>query len=297
MKRSLSIALLLSIALHLMVFGGMMIYTLATKPSLAPQPVTIEILDQKPENKPAIVVKKTKVKLEKTTQIVEQEDKALNQEKVEDARFLSLHNQKVIKQTQAANQGEFQNLKTKDIKAGKPVESKKSSPPAPNLNQLLAAYDPMAAGFKKQEAKTNQETEAAQKGGSVSQTSDYLKDVDQGIETLLNTREFKYYTYYNRIRKQLSQFWEPKVREKVNSMFQQGRKIASAQDRTTKLLIVLNSAGTLVNVKVLSDSGVRDLDDAAIEAFRAAAPFPNPPKGIIETDGTVKIRWDFVLET
>jgi protein TonB len=124
-----------------------------------------------------------------------------------------------------------------------------------------------------------------------------LKDIDQGIETLLNTREFKYYTYYNRIRKQLSQFWEPKVREKVNIMFQQGRKVASAQDRITKLLIVLNSRGTLVNVKVISDSGVRDLDDAAVEAFRAAAPFPNPPKGIIETDGTVKIRWDFVLET
>jgi protein TonB len=83
----------------------------------------------------------------------------------------------------------------------------------------------------------------------------------------------------------------------MTNLFQQGRSIASARDRITKLLIVLNPAGTLVNVQVLSDSGVRDLDDAAIEAFRAAAPFPNPPKGIIETDGTVKIRWDFVLET
>jgi protein TonB len=277
-----------------MFFGGMAIYTLATRPPIAPQTVTIEILDQKPDTKPEIIAKKTRVKIE-NNQIVEQEDKALNQDKVEDARFLSAHNQKVLRQTQAANHGEFQNLKTKDVKAGKPVESKKSAPP--DLNQLLAAYDPMAASFKKQEAKTNRETEAAQKGGTVSQTSDYLKDVDQGIETLLNTREFKYYTYYNRIRKQLSQFWEPKVREKVNTMFQQGRKIASAQDRTTKLLIVLNSVGTLVTVQVLSDSGVRDLDDAAIEAFKAAAPFPNPPKGIIETDGTVKIRWDFVLET
>jgi protein TonB len=295
MKRSLSIAILLSLALHLMFFGGMAVYTHATKPPMTPSTVTIEILDQKPDNKPQDVMQKPRVKLEKSAQIVEQDDKPLNQEKVEDAHFLSAHNQKVVKQTQSANHGEFQNLKSKDIKAGKLEERKKAAPP--NLDQLLAAYDPMAAGFKKQEAKTNQEAEDAPKGGNVSQTSDYLKDVDQGIETLLNTREFKYYTYYNRIRKQLSQFWEPKVREKVNTMFQQGRKIAAAQDRITKLLIVLNSAGTLVNVKVLSDSGVRDLDEAAIEAFRAAAPFPNPPKGIIETDGTVKIRWDFVLET
>lgn len=293
MKRSLSIGLLLSLVLHFMGFGGVAIYTLTTQKPAIPQTVTIEILDQQPvPAKPKVVVKKDKIKIE--NQIVEQDEKALNHEKPEDAQFLSANDQKVAKQTQAMNHGQFQNLKTKDTKAGKPVETKKSTP---KLDQLLAAYDPMAASMKKQEAKTKQEAEAAQKGGDVSQSSDYLKNVDQGIETLLNTREFKYYTYYNRIRKQLSQYWEPKVKEKVTTMFQQGRKIASAQDRTTKLLIVLDSTGTLVNVQVLSDSGVRDLDDAAIESFRAAAPFPNPPKGIIETDGTVKIRWDFVLET
>lgn len=293
MKRSLSIGLLLSLVLHFLGFGGVAIYTLTTQKPAIPQTVTIEILDQQPvPDKPKTVVKKDKIKIE--NQIVEQDEKALNHEKPEDAQFLSANDQKVAKQTQAMNHGQFQNLKTKDTKAGKPVETKKSTP---KLDQLLAAYDPMAAGMKKQEAKTKQEAEAAQKGGDVSQSSDYLKNVDQGIETLLNTREFKYYTYYNRIRKQLSQYWEPKVKEKVTTMFQQGRKIASAQDRTTKLLIVLDSTGTLVNVQVLSDSGVRDLDDAAIESFRAAAPFPNPPKGIIETDGTVKIRWDFVLET
>jgi len=266
---------------------------MATQKPVVPQAVTIEILDQKPVPvKPETIAKKDSSKLEK--QIVEQDEKALNQERPEETYFLSAHDQKVAKQTQAVNHGEFQNLKSKNTKAGKPVEGKKS---APKLDQLLAAYDPMAAGMKKQEAKTMQEAEAAQKGGETSQTVDHLKNIDQGIETLLNTREFKYYTYYNRIRKQLSQYWEPKVKEKVSTMYQQGRRIASAQDRITKLLIVLDASGTLVNVQVLSDSGVRDLDDAAVESFRAAAPFPNPPKGIIETDGTVKIRWDFVLET
>lgn len=294
MKRTLSLAILLSLALHLLLGGGLVIFSLSRPSPLVPQPpVTIEILDQDPVQKPKDLAKKVKTKTE-NNQIVEQEEKALNEEAPEDSRFLSANNQKVLKQTQAANHGEFQNKKTKAEKAGKPTENKKSSP---KLDQLLAAYDPMATSLKKQESKTREESEAAQRGGDASMTNDYLKDVDQGIETLLNTREFKYYTYYNRIRKQLSQYWEPKVREKVNSLFRQGRNIASAQDRTTKLLIVLNAAGTLVNVQVLSDSGIRDLDDAAIEAFRAAAPFPNPPKGIIETDGTVKIRWDFVLET
>ena len=51
-----------------------------------------------------------------------------------------------------------------------------------------------------------------------------------------------------------------------------------------------------MKVQVLEDSGLRDLDEAAVDAFREAAPFPNPPQGIVEKDGTVKIRWDFVLE-
>ena len=76
----------------------------------------------------------------------------------------------------------------------------------------------------------------------------------------------------------------------------QGRSIASNTDRITKIVIILDGQGTLQRVQVIGPSGLLDLDDAAVEAFRAAAPFPNPPKGIIESDGTVKIRWDFILE-
>lgn len=294
MKRSVLIGILLSLTLHILFAGSILLLKLQSPaPKVASKPVTIEILDQEPGPKKPTLRKADPLELSKN-QIVEQDEKSVNQEKPDDARFLSAQNQKVLKQTQAQNRGEFQNLKTKTAKAGKPHETKKA---LPKLDQLLSAYDPMAAAMKKQEAKTLEEAEAHEKGGTVSQSSDYVKNVDQGIETLLNTREFKYYTYYNRIRKQLSHYWEPKVREKMNVLFQQGRTIASTKDRITKLLIILNPAGTLVNVQVVSDSGVRDLDDAAVEAFRAAAPFPNPPKGIIEGDGTVKIRWDFVLET
>jgi protein TonB len=130
----------------------------------------------------------------------------------------------------------------------------------------------------------------------VSQTDDHLKDVQTGAETILSSREFVYYAYYSRIKDRLRLYWEPKIKEKMNRIFASGRKIASEEDRITKLVIVLDQAGKLIKVQVLSESGLKDLDDAAIEAFQAAAPFPNPPKGIIESDGTIKIRWDFVIE-
>ena len=73
-------------------------------------------------------------------------------------------------------------------------------------------------------------------------------------------------------------------------------RAASEGDKITRVIIILDDRGTLIRVQVVGRSGVTDLDDAAVEAFRAAAPFPNPPKGIVEADGTIKIRWDFVLE-
>ena len=116
------------------------------------------------------------------------------------------------------------------------------------------------------------------------------------MKTLLSKREFVYYSYYARIKEAIRQHWEPDVREKVKIIYRQGRSIASAKDRVTQVLVVLNGKGELMRVEVLGQSGVDQLDNAAVEAFRAASPFPNPPKGMIESDGTVKIRWDFVLE-
>ncbi len=82
----------------------------------------------------------------------------------------------------------------------------------------------------------------------------------------------------------------------MEALVRQGRFVASTSSRVTKLVIVLNNKGDLVKIQVMDRSGLRDLDDAAIEAFKAAAPFPNPPKGMVEKDGKIRIKWDFILE-
>lgn len=237
-------------------------------------------------------------------QIVDQEEKPMNDEVPTEAKFLSAHNQTVKKQSVAQQKGDFKNLKQKPTPTPTPQKSQAmaAAKPSPQKFDPLADMDRRFKAKQMENIGKNPEERQLEKPTSatandVSQSPDYLKDVDKGIETLLNTKEFKYYTYFNRIRRQLSQHWEPKVKEKLNAMFRQGRKIASDEDKITKLLITLDKAGLLVKVQILSDSGVRDLDEAAIDAFRAAAPFPNPPKGIVDPDGTVKIRWDFILES
>lgn len=258
-------------------------------------------------------------------QIVEQDENRINDETPKDAKYLSRHNQKVVKETQAATHGKFRNtadsagLKTPETKPGKTSEQKsqdktaKENQPNQDLKQPADDKEFYASddgpSFKSKPSLKDltpsfkpgpppvEDAHVAQGGGTgASASDDHLKDVKQGMQTLLSTREFVYYTYYNRIKDKLRQYWEPKIKEKMTRILRQGRTIASSDDRITRVVIVLDNRGTLVRVQIVGASGVADLDDAAVEAFRAAAPFPNPPKGIVDADGTIKIRWDFILE-
>jgi TonB family protein len=246
-------------------------------------------------------------------QVVEQDEKPVNDEKSDKAKYLSAHNQVVEKETVAQNRGEFKNRKENNSVSGdggSPKLSLKDLQPKLDIARMVQekAESEKAIeqnleeeALKAYQEKVQQQAQAPQVrpgtgGADVSQTNDYLKDAEKGMETMLSTREFVYYSFYARIRRQLNQHWGGKVREKVSKIVREGRSIASTDDKITKLLITLDKNGTLVKVQVVSDSGIRDLDEAAIEAFKEAAPFPNPPAGIIDPDGTIKIRWDFILE-
>jgi len=227
-------------------------------------------------------------------QIVEQDEKPVNDEVDPNAKYLSQFNQKVVSETKAQNAGKYNNSAGKGLSQGqaakKPREALDMQPQVKGPGSILDKFKPKVDWT----AMANKN--AGGDGLDLSRTSDHLKEVETGAQTVLSTREFIYYSYFKRIKGQIQQYWEPSIKGKMRKIMHSGRNIASTADRTTKLLIILNEKGTLVGVKVLSESGLEDLDDAAIEAFRAAAPFPNPPTGIVESDGTIKIRWDFVLE-
>ncbi|MBL7543062.1 MAG: TonB family protein [Bdellovibrionaceae bacterium] len=281
-----SLFLLISVFIHIAFYFSVYYTPAAPKKS---ETIDVSYIEATPK------VVEPKDKLEKNRQIVDQEDQALNNEIPEDEFYLSKNNQKVLKPTVAREKGEFKNTK-QNKSPQKASPSQTSAPAIAKKNEKFNPLSDMTASFKQKSFDTMASNHPSS-SAAVSQTQDYLKNTALGVETILSTKEFKYYTYFNRIRKQLSEHWEPKVRDKLTKMFRQGRTIASNQDRTTKLLIILDQKGVLVNVQLVSDSGVKDLDEAAMESFRSAAPFPNPPKGIVDPDGTVKIRWDFILES
>ncbi len=237
------------------------------------------------------------------SQIVETDSNAANLQKDDNAKLLSEKSNTVKKQTLAKFDAQFKNVKSRGTKSSPAAQKQEQqlaqtkSKVAPLLNPI---FDPYAAFTKKtvqQELKNFTTGENSLNQGDTSTTNDRVDDVSSDLITMLNTKEYKYYGFYHRIKTQLNQWWQPKVREKVSKLMRQGRAIASDTSKETRLMIVLNEKGTLIKIQVLNASGIRDLDDAAVEAFRSAAPFPNPPKGIVDRDGTVKIPWNFVIES
>ncbi len=125
----------------------------------------------------------------------------------------------------------------------------------------------------------------------------YIQGVREGEVTALNTKEFVFYSYFERVRKQLDQAWQPLVRQNIQKILKSGRKLASNADHITRALVTLNQQGQILRIQVLEESGSQDLDQAAVDALNRAGPYPNPPKGLVDGKGEVQIRWDFILKT
>lgn len=123
--------------------------------------------------------------------------------------------------------------------------------------------------------------------------NDHIRDVPKGEETLLNSREFRYATFFNRVKRGVSNHWNP---GDVYMRRDPYGNIYGVKDRYTVLSVVLDNQGSLKDVSVAQSSGVGFLDDEAIHAFQGASPFPNPPRGLLEDDGHIRFQFGFYFE-
>lgn len=112
-------------------------------------------------------------------------------------------------------------------------------------------------------------------GGSV----DHIEDADEGEFTSLNSRKWKYATFFNRMKRQVAQNWHP---DQVYLRRDPNGNIYGTRDRLTVLRVSLNPNGSVAKIYVAKQSGVDFLDDEAVRAFNEAQPFPNPPGGLVD---------------
>lgn len=281
-RSSLFLFLGLSVLLHLFVLSGL--YFARLEPmNLQEKTVFIDLTGVPPVE--ALQEK------EKPRQVVETE-KADNTEKPKDAKYLGERDQLVKEETKAKQVDSFRD--GGQAKAGQKGQSLSLKDLAPT-KQIAPPTQTEVDAYRKA-----QEQMASSQGGEMnpgSATNDYLKDAKEGDRTMLSTKEFVYFGYYQRIRKRLEVAWNSRLRSTLESYGGVGRQLASNQDYVTGVIVVLDRFGQITAVKVLRQSGAHDLDRAAVDAFNSAGPFPDPPSGLVDEKGEIRIRWDFILQS
>lgn len=122
---------------------------------------------------------------------------------------------------------------------------------------------------------------------------DHVTGVKEGDQTLLNSRRYVYASFFNRVKQQVAQHWNPNLVYRRRDPY---GNVYGVKDRHTTLKVILTKGGKLRKVFVVNSSGLKFLDREAMRAFRQAQPFPNPPEGLIDKDGNIQFKFGFFLQ-
>jgi protein TonB len=253
--------------------------------------------------------KKLKKKIKEKKQIVNT-DQNKEVEKSEDSKFLGKTSQKFKKETQASRVGIYKkrgkrkkktsfkqnNLKRAySKKTRRPKKKKKISLSDLSLKNQNSLADLLIleTGKESVDSKSKKESLSGEKG--LAQNNDYLEDIPLGDITKLNTTEYRFFGFFQRIRKKLEKYWGRSLKEKARILGKSGRRLSSKENKITTLSVIINKKGEIIEVFLKGRSGIKELDEAAVESFNNAGPFPNPPKGFVK-NGRGKIEWGFIVK-
>jgi TonB family protein len=202
------------------------------------------------------------------------------------------------RRAQSGQEGAFDEARERDGEMPRPGKrsegaSRSADPrqaPGQNGNQLPQGM----GGARARDLNLQPNVDALQKAIGRGQGSmDYLKDVDDGESTALNSKKWAHAAFFNRVKKQVADQWHPDV---VYVQHDPQGNVYGVKDRVTVLRIHLSPDGRMANWTMLQSSGVDFLDDEAIHAFQKAQPFPNPPRALIESDGQIHFNFAFIFE-
>jgi len=88
---------------------------------------------------------------------------------------------------------------------------------------------------------------------------DDLRGVEEGDETLLNSRSFKFAGFLNRVKETVGRVWVQKVQDEAGKRDPSGQ-LYSYKDRRTVVEFTLDTKGEITDVKVAASSGVPYLE-------------------------------------
>jgi TonB family protein len=123
--------------------------------------------------------------------------------------------------------------------------------------------------------------------------SSRVADVAEGSETVLNADRHRFADFFLRVKREVELEWTPAA---VYRRHDPTGERFGVKDRYTLLGVTLDPAGNLVKLVTSRASGMDFLDEEARRAMRSAAPFPNPPRGLVDADGLIRFEFGFWFE-
>jgi TonB family protein len=104
----------------------------------------------------------------------------------------------------------------------------------------------------------------------------------------------EYAAFFDTLKRKVYQSWDPiSVWRRVDPK----GTVYGTRTRVTEVRVGLSRSGEVAKIDVTSPSGVMELDDEAVRAFRSAAPFPAPPEGLIRKDDLLTFPFSFFFDT
>ena len=179
--------------------------------------------------------------------------------------------------------------------AARDLDGKQADSHAPSraADEGIAQHDPGRAGSLSPRGLPGLPDAMRKQLGSPGSIDD-LDGIDEGDENVLNSRRWKYASFFNRVRNGVAEHWNPQAVHRANDP--DGR-VHGNKTRRTKLIIALNPDGSLHRIRIEASSDVGYLDEEAIRAVRQAQPFANPPPGLVNpSTGLIEFGFAFIFE-
>lgn len=194
------------------------------------------------------------------------------------ADLFSTTTQRFEKQLQAQKKGSFQNSQPTPPTA---------KPPTQNSQKKLEFED----SIQSQRMNTVANNQWTVKSGQSQLEYNLPKEIPYGEITVLDTDTHIYGSFYNRVVDLFYIRWAQRLDSIWNRLSYEMKKQLSGHTWLTEVEIVLSSDGIYQSGRIKTASGFPPFDQAVIFAFQSAQVFPNPPRGKIDSDGKVRLKY------
>lgn len=137
----------------------------------------------------------------------------------------------------------------------------------------------------------NQNT--AGQSGPVASDPLLYEDAELGSITALNAQGMQFYAFQSRIQGPIVNNWVAHLRSAQMRWNQKQIEQLAGRDWITAVEVILDSQGRHQRTIIVRSCGIPEIDEAAASVFSKIAYFPNPPREMVQSDQTVRLKYAF----